>query len=114
MGKNIIREGGFVDGGGGIKTQILTRNCCRKIVPCLQCLSLTQFYFFKCKQQKKYGISVFLSGSLTCHSKDLAFIPVHGLPGCLQHLNLGPDFIFFFKYVSNIEKYDINVLQVDL
>ncbi len=60
-------------------------------------------------------ISVFLSGSLTHHSKDFGFIPVHGAPGCLQHLNLEPSLIFFFKYVKKIiEKYDIFVLQVDL
>ncbi len=47
-------------------------------------------------------------------NKKFRFLPVQSPPGCLQHLNLEPNFIFFFKYVNKIKKYDISVLQVDL
>ena len=51
---------------------------------------------------------------LFLQNKKNMFLPVQSTPGCLQHLNLEPNFIFFFKYVSNIKKYDISALQVDL
>ena len=37
------------------------------------------------------------------YNKKFRFLPVQSPPGCLQHLNLEPNFIFFFKYVNNIK-----------
>ena len=48
-------------------------------------------------------------------NKKFRFLPAQNTPGSLQHMNLEPNFIFFFfKYVNNIKKYDISGLQVDI
>ncbi len=62
-----------------------------------------QFNFFlsKCKQHKKN--MTLLLYKLISHSsnKKFRFSPVQSPPGCLQHLNLEPNSIIFFKYVNN-------------
>ena len=43
-------------------------------------------------------------------NKKSDFLPVQSGPGGLQHLNLEPNFSFFFRYVNNIYKDAYSVL----